>query len=210
MPRTSIRKRTESAKLWIVAGPNGSGKTTALSNAIITDFKTSFWIINPDFLSKEISSKEGLSPNEANLQAVIRIGEWLRSSVRAYQTVGVETVLSTSKYRSLVRDAKRRGFEVVLFYVVLDSPERNVERVKMRVRKGGHNVPANKVRSRYFRSLKQLPWFFEQADYAFVFDNSGAKPVQVAWKKHDRVDIVKTAPQCIHQALASVRKRNSK
>jgi predicted ABC-type ATPase len=82
------------------------------------------------------------------------------------------TVLSTDKYRKLVLRAKERGFEIRLIYVLLRSSDLNIERIKLRVAKGGHDVPANKVIERRARSLAQLPWFFEQADQAWLFDNS--------------------------------------
>ena len=81
----------------------------------------------------------------ANLQAVQRIEAWLEASIRAHQTVGVETVLSTGKYRRLVLDALSLGFQVWLTYVLLNSPERCIERVRLRVAKGGHDVPRDKV-----------------------------------------------------------------
>lgn len=63
-----------------------------------------------------------------------------------------------------------------LIYVLLDSPERNIERVRLRVLKGGHDVPEVKVRERYARSLAELFWFLEQADQAWIYDNSGGSP----------------------------------
>ena len=161
---------------WVVAGPNGSGKSSLYEDADIEAFGRSVWIINPDRLSARIGNVEGLAPGAANLEAVKRIEAWLETSIRAHQTVGVETVLSTDKYRRLVAEAKARRFEVRLIYVLLDNPARNIERVRLRVRKGGHDVPENKIVERYHRSLAQLPWFLEQADQAWLFDNSGAKP----------------------------------
>jgi predicted ABC-type ATPase len=118
--------------LWIVAGPNGAGKSSLHENTEIEDFGRSVWIINPDFLADRIGTVEALEPDPANLEAVRRIEAWLYASIRAHQTVGVETVLSTGKYRALVAEAKRLGFEIRLIYVLLDSLERHIERVKMR------------------------------------------------------------------------------
>ena len=95
----------------------------------------------------------------------------------------METVLSTNKYRRLVEQAKIRQFEVRLIYVLLDSPDRNVERVRLRVAKGGHAVDEDKIRTRYDRSLQQLPWFLEHADQAYLFDNSGATPKPIGRKE---------------------------
>jgi predicted ABC-type ATPase len=60
--------------------------------------------------------------------------------------------------------------------VIVDTTERQIERVRLRVRKGGHDVPDDKIKSRRAKSLEQLGWFFEQADYALVYDNSSAEP----------------------------------
>jgi len=99
-----------------------------------------------------------------NLEAVQRIEKWLEASIRAHQTIGVETVLSTDKYRRLVVEAKKLNFEIRLIYIILNSAELNIERVRMRVATGGHAVPEEKIRSRYKRSLEQLPWFLNEAD----------------------------------------------
>jgi predicted ABC-type ATPase len=126
---------------------------------------------------------------DANLAAVIRIEAWLEASIEAHQSVGVETVLSTPKYRRLVSLAKEKGFEVGLIYVVLDTPQRNVERVRLRVAKGGHAVPEDKIIERYGRSLEQLSWFLDAADRAWIYDNSGAEPKLIG-EKEDGVVII--------------------
>jgi predicted ABC-type ATPase len=139
----------------------------------------------------------------ANLQAVRRIEAWLEASILAHQTVGVETVLSTPKYRRLVKKAKQLGFEVRLIYVLLDSPQRNIERVRLRVKKGGHAVPEAKIIERHARSLEQMPWFLEQADQAWLFDNSGATP-RLIGEKHGGV--VTLDERALPAVAAAVRK----
>jgi predicted ABC-type ATPase len=99
----------------IVAGPNGSGKTTVFENTILQDIGRAIWIINPDLLAIRIRKVESLGSRAANLEAVRRIERWLKASIQAHQTIGVETVLSTAKYRKLVRLAKTRRFEIVRF-----------------------------------------------------------------------------------------------
>jgi len=105
-------KELDRPKFWIVAGPNGSGKSTIYTGATIKDFNRSVWIINPDLLTARIQAVESISLQKANLEAVRRIYTWLEASIAAHQTVGVETVLSTDKYRNLVLAAKARRFEV--------------------------------------------------------------------------------------------------
>jgi predicted ABC-type ATPase len=176
------RKKPDKPKFWIVAGPNGSGKSSIYTDTDIEDFSGSVWIINPDLLTARIQEVERLKTRAANIAAVTRIYEWLEASIAAHQTIGVETVLSTDKYRALVLAAKAHGFEVRLIYILLKSVELSIERVRLRVGKGGHHVPTTKIRQRRERSLQQLPWFLRNADLAWIFDNSGAKPAQIARK----------------------------
>lgn len=122
---------------------------------------------------------------DANLTAVQRIEAWLDASIEVHQTIGVETVLSSPKYRRLVDKAKAHGFEICFVYVFVKSAELQLERIKARVAKGGHDVPPDKVRERRERSLDQLPWFFAQADRAYIFDNSDAEPTLVGYKVYD-------------------------
>lgn len=141
----------------------------------------------------------------ANLEAVRRIEAWLEASIATHQTIGVETVLSTPKYRRLVEKAKQRGFEVQLIYVLLDSPQRNVERVRLRVKKGGHSVPEDKIIERHARSLEQMPWFLEQADRAWIYDNSGASPKLIAEKSAGVITLDEDALPAIVEAVDKIR-----
>jgi predicted ABC-type ATPase len=180
--------------LWIIAGPNGSGKSSAYGMAAVNEPNGSIWIINPDELARRIVDEERLELFPANLAAVQRIEAWLSASIDAYQTIGVETVLSTPKYRRLVEQAKTRGFSVSLIYVFLESADLNIERVATRVRKGGHAVPEDKIVSRRLRSFEQFGWFFDQADTVGVYDNSGATPQLVLSKRADEVVIYSDLP----------------
>jgi predicted ABC-type ATPase len=198
------RKKLDKPKLWIVAGPNGSGKSSVYTDTDIEDFGGSVWIINPDLLTARIRAIERLRPRNANVAAVTRIYDWLKASIDAHQTIGVETVLSTGKYRELVLAAKARGFEIRLIYVLLRSWELNVERVKLRVAKGGHHVPTTKIRQRRERSLQQLSWFLKNSDLAWIFDNSGAQPAEIARKIGNTILVDPAALPEIKQAVRDI------
>jgi predicted ABC-type ATPase len=192
--------RTEKPLFVIVAGPNGSGKSTAYEQSFPELGERTVWIVNPDRLTKRLVDVEGLAAQDANLAAIQRIEKWLAASLTVHKSVGVETVLSTAKYRRLVSQAKGLGYEVCLLYVLLDHPDRNVERVAMRISKGGHAVPEDKIRSRYWRSLEQMPWFLEQSDRAWLYDNSGSEPQLVGRKVGDVVEVY-GAPPPLRKAL---------
>jgi predicted ABC-type ATPase len=168
--------------LWIVAGPNGSGKSSFYNRTDIEGWGGSVWIINPDLLTQQITEREGLTLDEANLAAVQRIERWLYQSVDVYQTIGVETVLSSSKYRGLVERAQQRGFEVRIIYIVLKTEELQKERIQIRVSEGGHDVPQEKIGARRQRSFEQLAWFVERADACYIYDNSTGEPEFLAGK----------------------------
>jgi predicted ABC-type ATPase len=199
------RPNSEPPVFLIIAGPNGSGKSTAYSRSDVGGFADSVWIVNPDLLTLRLHEAEAIATDAANLEAVKRLEVWLEATLRVHQTVGVETVLSTDKYRRLVSFAKSLGFTFQLFYVMLASPEDNIRRVRDRVSKGGHNVPPEKIVDRYWRSLEQLPWFVEQADIADIYDNTGASPRHVATKIDGELSVLSDAPANLLKALGLAR-----
>jgi predicted ABC-type ATPase len=180
---------TERPRFWIVAGPNGSGKSTAYGHGDLAGLDGAVWIINPDLLTVRLKDAENLDLLSANLAAVQRIEAWLDKSIEVHQTIGVETVLSSPKYRRLVEKAKAHDFEVCFVYFYLATVEMQLERIRARVTKGGHDVPADKVRERRKRSFEQMPWFFWQADRAWIFDNSGGETELVAHRNESDMPI---------------------
>jgi predicted ABC-type ATPase len=188
-------------KLWIIAGPNGCGKSTFYDGNLISGFDGSVWIINPDALTRALQADESLSSRAANLEAVKRIERWLHASLDVHQTIGVETVLSTDKYRRLVTRAKQLGYEVRLIYIFVDSARRQLERIRIRVAKGGHDVPKQKVIDRRKRSLEQLGWFFWEADFALLYDNSSATPKLLAEKTPSGAEISGDLPEEVFEHL---------
>lgn len=187
-----------------MAGPNGSGKSSAYQDTEFELEGRTLWIVNPDLLTARIRSAEDLALANANLAAVQRIERWLESSIEVHKSVGVETVLSTDKFRRLVLKAQSLGFAVWLIYVVLDSPDRNVERVHLRMQKGGHAVPDEKIRSRWFNSLAQFPWFLDHADRAWIYDNSGASPRRIGRKDDGTVELDESAIPEVIEAVRSI------
>ena len=111
----------------------------------------------------------------AGREVILRTREYLESR----QSFGIETTLSSSSTLATMETAKERGFAVRLVYVCLDDAERNIERVKERVSRGGHDVPDEDVRRRYQRSLQNLPAALRLAHQGVVYDNSLSEPQKV-------------------------------
>jgi predicted ABC-type ATPase len=88
--------------------------------------------------------------------------------------------------------------------VILKSAALNVEPVRMRVAEGGHDVPKQKIIERRERSLQQLPWFLEQADGAWLYDNSSSKPRLIGTKINGRIALAPTALSEIREAAEMV------
>ena len=83
-----------------------------------------------------------------------------------------ETVMSSYDKVEFLKQAKKSGYKVYLYYVATKDPLINISRVENRVLKGGHNVPPEKVKSRYYRSLENLADAVKYSDRAYIFDNS--------------------------------------
>jgi predicted ABC-type ATPase len=95
--------------------------------------------------------------------------------LKEQKSFSYETVMSDfSKIRE-IETAKKSGFKTYLYFVCTDDYEKNIDRVQLRVAKGGHNVDANKIQKRYFKTLENLSEAIKIVDRAFLFDNSGKK-----------------------------------
>jgi predicted ABC-type ATPase len=118
--------------------------------------------------------------NEANIQAAEECERRVWNLVaKADRSFVIETVLSSDKYKPILRTALAKGFLVLFVYVVLDSVEEAIGRVADRVHHGGHDVPVEKIRSRWPRSLANLPWFWKQASRSLVYFNGSSVPEPV-------------------------------
>jgi predicted ABC-type ATPase len=146
-----------------LAGSNGAGKSTFF-HAHLADAGLRF--VNADDLAAEI----GLGAYEAaELAASIR--KWL---IQQGESFVFETVLSDPVGEKVaeLEKAGRTGINVVLIFIRLDSPETSIERVSMRVAQGGHDVPDDKLETRFTRTLANLDLAIRSLPLVILFDNS--------------------------------------
>jgi predicted ABC-type ATPase len=194
-----------SGRPWfvLVAGINGAGTSTFAQNretlGILLEARgPEIEVINPDLITREIQrSTLGLPTGEANVRAANecerRVKDLINSGDHSFV---IETVLSTEKYKPIVRAALRKGFQVLFVYVTLGSLDEAIHRVAARVRQGGHDVPVDKIRSRWPRSLANLPWFWHHASRALVYFNGSSvpEPVLMAERRGSKVWFALDAP----------------
>ena len=158
-------------KLYCFAGPNGSGKSTLFSK-IINDNKINVPFINADDISRLPDFDQVEDPDERNLLAAKYAERMRHQIIDRGEDFAFETVLSTPRNLELLKLAKEKGYEIVLFYVSTEDPNINVERVAKRVSQGGHDVPKDKIITRYHRAMDLFKDVLEVADTAYVYDNS--------------------------------------
>ena len=165
--------------LYVISGCNGAGKTTA-SFTILPEILECREFVNADEIAK------GLSPFqpenvafEAGRIMLHRIKELLDSD----KNFSFETTLATKSYKNKIIEAKQKGYNVILLFFWLESYELAIERVKTRVLEGGHNIPKDVIKRRYFNGINNLfTIYLEIVDQALIFDNSEGNHVLIAEK----------------------------
>ena len=156
--------------LIVIAGPNGSGKTTITSKILHHQWMEDAVYINPDQIAKD-KFGDWNSP-EAVMQSV-KYCEALREQCLLEQkSLIFETVLSAPDKLLFIRRAKEAGYFVRIFFVSTNHPAINASRIAQRVMKGGHDVPITKIISRYFKSIAHCKIASQLADRTYIYDNS--------------------------------------
>lgn len=170
--------------LWIVAGPNGSGKTSLVRTGFIQRTSPGQLItLNADDRTALILATDPAEPN-ANLRAAIEIDAELAACIERGDDVLVETVLSSDKYLDDIDRARSLGYRVGMIYVCLRDAAASVHRVALRHRLGGHDVPQDRIIQRWHRSIEMLGRVVPQLHELYVFDNTDdtGAPVMIARK----------------------------
>src|ERR1039457_4432469 len=159
----------EKPRLLIIAGPNGSGKTTFTEKLLKDHWSQDCVFINPDNIAKEEFGD--WNSQTAVLQAAERAKEYRMRCLENGTSMVVETVLSRDDKIEFMRLAQEKGFFVRLFFVGTDDPIINAERIMIRVENGGHSVPPEKISTRYYRSLALYTYAAAIADRTYLYDN---------------------------------------
>jgi predicted ABC-type ATPase len=157
---------TVAKQLWVSAGGNGAGKTT-FYNLFLAPKEIN--LLNADIIASAISPE---NPEKVGYEAA-SVAEQIREELLQ---LGIsfcfETVFSHVSKIDFAAKARALGYEIILVYIHLDTPELNEARVCQRVTEGGHNVPVNKIRSRIPRTMKHIAAVLPLVNEARLLDNS--------------------------------------
>lgn len=156
-------------KVYIIAGCNGAGKTTASFNILPAILHCKEYV-NADEIARGISP---FQPEKVAFEAgrimLKRIDELLSSN----EDFAFETTLATRSFHQLIDKAKKLGYSVSLIYFWLDSVELAEQRVKTRVEEGGHDIPKDVIKRRYYRGIENLfNLYHGLCDVVLIYDNS--------------------------------------
>ncbi len=189
-------------RMVVIAGPNGSGKSTVTEGLRLADQFPAEYINADDIVKNEL---QGIAdPVARNRQGAVLAEERRKAALSAGEPFAFETVLSTPGKLALFDEARDKGFSVNLLFITTADAKINLERVQIRVAKGGHPVPAEKVAERYERAMQLLPSAIQKSDYAEVYDNSSDEhgPKLIAMKQGKHLDYDDTGMPWVTERLA--------
>lgn len=160
--------------LYIIAGCNGAGKTTA-SYTILPEMLNCKEFVNADSIAAGLSP---FKPESVAFEAGRIMLNRIHQLIEEKADFGFETTLAAKSYISLIKIARESGYDISLLYFWLSSPEFAVSRVAKRVRKGGHNIPKDIIERRYYRGISNLfKLYIPSCDNWMVIDNTSVSIV---------------------------------
>ena len=176
-----------SKQLYIIAGCNGAGKTTA-SFTILPEVLDCKEFINADEIAKGLSP---FQPENVAMQAgrimLARMDELLQKG----ETFAFETTLATKSYKQKIEWAQANGYEVTLLFFWLDSPNMAKKRVAQRVAEGGHSIPSETIERRYHNGIANLfAIYIDMVDICYIFDNSEGRKELIAQKEKHKEMVI--------------------
>jgi predicted ABC-type ATPase len=173
--------------VYIIAGPNGSGKTT---------FAVKFlpeYVKCPNFVNADLIA-QGLSPFSPGA-AAIKAGKLVLGQIHRFANIkadfAFETTLSGKLYVNLFKSLKAKGYKIHIFFLWIPDADLALSRIESRVAQGGHNVPVQDVLRRFDRAVRNFFKLYQPlADSWMLFNNAGPNPILIAEKKIGKVRII--------------------
>jgi len=173
--------------VYIIAGPNGSGKTT-FAIKFLPDYAKCPNFVNADLIAKGLSP---FSPRTAAIKAGRIMLDQIHNLAAKDSDFAFETTLSWKTYISFLNDLKKKGYSINIFFLWIPNATLALNRIKDRVASGGHNVPALEVKRRFKRGLYNFFEYYKPlADTWLLFNNTDVIPRFIARGKKEQIDII--------------------
>lgn len=179
-------KQAQNKNIYIIAGSNGSGKTT-FARTFLPEYVKCLHFINSDLIAKGLSP---FSPPAFAMKAGRLVLEQMNDLAEKGAEFGFETTLSGKFYINRLKNLKKMGYALHLFFLWIPSTELAIARIKDRVSEGGHHVPARDVRRRFSRGITNFFKFYRPLlDSWILLDNSSVMPGLIAKEKGSQLAI---------------------
>ncbi len=163
--------------LYIIAGCNGAGKTTA-SYTVLPEVWQCREFVNADEIARGLSP---FNPESVAIEAGRLMLQRIDELLAIRETFSIETTLSTKSYQHLIERAHQSGYQIKLVFFWLDCPETAIKRVAQRVREGGHNIPTEVIKRRYEAGINNLfEIYANKVDYWLLVNNTQGEGVYIA------------------------------
>lgn len=157
-------------EMIIIAGPNGSGKTSVTKRFLHHEWAAGTLYINPDEIANDVFGD--WNSHDSILKAANYSSELREKCLKERKSFVFETVMSADDKIDFIIRAKQAGFFIRLFFISTSHPTINAARIAARVMKGGHDVPITKIVSRYYKSIENCKMVSSIVDRLYVYDNS--------------------------------------
>ena len=180
-------KQVKNKNIYIIAGSNGSGKTT-FAEKFLPNFAQCRHFVNSDLIARGLSP---FSPQVAAMKAGRLVLERINDLARQGLDFGFETTLSGKSYINRLKDLKRNGYSLHLFFLWIPSVELATARIRDRVATGGHNIPTQDVRRRFSRGICNFFNYYKPLLNSWILlNNSSIEPSLIAKERENRLTIV--------------------
>lgn len=177
-------------RLYIIAGPNGAGKTT-FAREFLPHYARCSNFVNADLIASGLSP---FSPSNVHIKAGKLLLAGIDDFIAQKADFAFETTLAGRTYVNLIKEARSKGYCIHVFFLWIPDMVLAKERIKQRVRQGGHHVPDADVKRRLDRSLKNFfDLYLPLVDTWDIFDNSGMAPVWIVKFNDKRLHIIDKA-----------------
>jgi len=168
---------TAQKEVYVVGGPNGSGKTTFVKQFLPQYVKVKNFV-NADDIAVGLSP---LDRGSMNIRSGRLMLELIADYKRKGNSFGFETTLAGKRWSRMIRELKEAGYKVFIYFLDLAAADLAVSRVRYRVETGGHGIPEETIRRRYLRSRHNFWYNYKGlADSWYLFDNSSKNPELIA------------------------------